>query len=567
VVIGTTVTDTLVVLNEGTDDLLVTGMRFDDAHYDAAPQSFTLEAGGSREVFVTFTPTEPGPAPGALRISSNDPDEPLVTVALTGNRLSPPAIDVTPTALNADVRPGETETQQIKIDNTAGAGELTWQIFSASSSSAAQTQTAASSSPDATETFDYASRYKSYAGATPDPEYRTETLPKTDPASLVIAQAMQSTLADGIVVFFDDMESGVNGWTHYLVHPSGFDQWAQSTARSSSGVTSWRVTQHAGSGSDALESPAIDLTDYRDATLVIQHWYNFDDCSDPSFEPDGGIVEISTDDGTTWTQVFPVGGYPYTLADYCGNPLAFRQAYSHDGGNGSAFVPAVFEISAFAGEIISIRFHAGWDCGNCQQNEGWYIDDVTVFAEGVEWLSASPTSGVVPAGSDQVVDITFDATGLYGAYEANLIVQSNDPVNPEVTVPVVLNVDSTNSVTGAEESGVPSRFALHSNYPNPFNPITTITYDLPVTVDVRLEIYDVKGKRIATLVDREEGALDHALVSSLEPGDPEFHLQKRRTDGARRCGLRDRGRCGLRGRNRCVALLLFLCGGLEDLGL
>ena len=53
-----------------------------------------------------------------------------------------------------------------------------------------------------------------------------------------------------------------------------------------------------------------------------------------------------------------------------------------------------------------------------------------------------------------------------------------------------------------------ARITLHQNVPNPFNPVTEISYYLPASSDVLLEVYDVTGKRIATLVRyREEKGL------------------------------------------------------------
>jgi hypothetical protein len=48
---------------------------------------------------------------------------------------------------------------------------------------------------------------------------------------------------------------------------------------------------------------------------------------------------------------------------------------------------------------------------------------------------------------------------------------------------------------------IPQRFALHPNVPNPFNPETTIRFELPYRTSVRLEVFDVLGQRMRVLVE------------------------------------------------------------------
>jgi hypothetical protein len=68
---------------------------------------------------------------------------------------------------------------------------------------------------------------------------------------------------------------------------------------------------------------------------------------------------------------------------------------------------------------------------------------------------------------------------------------------------------------------IPGRFQLYDAYPNPFNPTATIGYDLPVGTDVKLEVYNLLGQRVATLVDDYQDAGHHSVEwnSTAESGE------------------------------------------------
>ncbi len=58
---------------------------------------------------------------------------------------------------------------------------------------------------------------------------------------------------------------------------------------------------------------------------------------------------------------------------------------------------------------------------------------------------------------------------------------------------------------------IPNQFTLAQNYPNPFNPTTIIAFDLPENSSVSLEIYDITGRKIRTLVNQFMEAGHHQL--------------------------------------------------------
>jgi hypothetical protein len=76
----------------------------------------------------------------------------------------------------------------------------------------------------------------------------------------------------------------------------------------------------------------------------------------------------------------------------------------------------------------------------------------------------------------------------------------SEPSSPEV-------------VTGVMSNEIPQTFALHQNVPNPFNPVTTIRYDVPMgSGDVMLRVYDVSGRLVRTLVNGAVGPGQRAVT-------------------------------------------------------
>ncbi len=58
----------------------------------------------------------------------------------------------------------------------------------------------------------------------------------------------------------------------------------------------------------------------------------------------------------------------------------------------------------------------------------------------------------------------------------------------------------------SDENNLPTDISLHQNYPNPFNPSTEISYQSSEVGFVKLKVYDILGREIATLVDEYKQA-------------------------------------------------------------
>jgi len=115
---------------------------------------------------------------------------------------------------------------------------------------------------------------------------------------------------------------------------------------------------------------------------------------------------------------------------------------------------------------------------------------------------------------DQSIDdITLEAITTEVPYHSlTFVYHDGDQITTEK--PEFENV--TVSLSGVTSPEVPDVFELAQNYPNPFNPTTTVSFSLPKASQVRLEIFNVLGQSVATLVDGRLDAGKHDVLWSAD---------------------------------------------------
>ena len=185
--------------------------------------------------------------------------------------------------------------------------------------------------------------------------------------------------------------------------------------------------------------------------------------------------------------------------------------------SGSASGTAVIQFSA-----ASINF------GNVKVTQ-WKDTTVTITNIGTDTLtitSVSSTSGIFNsvtasrkiAPSQSFYDTLRFSPILSGLQSAKIIYHSTaaslaDTISVNGTGIPLLSVGT--------EKNIPSEFALYQNFPNPFNPSTIISFQIPMKSTVKLNVYDVLGNEVATLVNeiKEQGEYSVRLNSgSLSSG-------------------------------------------------
>ncbi|MBZ0199468.1 MAG: M20/M25/M40 family metallo-hydrolase [Ignavibacteriaceae bacterium] len=263
---------------------------------------------------------------------------------------------------------------------------------------------------------------------------------------------------------------------------------------------------------------SLDLSNILGAAL------SFDTQWDTETDWDYGMIQASTNNGTTWTPLEGMYTNPGTGSfQPSGQPL-------YDGLQ-TTWVKEIIDLSAYIGQQLKLRFFFKSD--GSFQRDGWYIDNVLVTT-----YSAVPVELAAfnaEAASDKIV-ITWTTSSELNNRDFNI--QRSADGEQWTSIGTIKGAGTTTAASSYRyEDNAPLMgvsyyrlkqndydgtykifnavkidlnklltYNLSQNYPNPFNPETTIKYSVPEQTHVALKLFDIAGSEISTLVNEVKPA-------------------------------------------------------------
>lgn len=478
----------LLLTNAGCDVLsgrmTVTG----SAAFQLREGAFELEPGASHELSVRFDPDGVADYSGTLTITSNDPDGAVRTVELYGQSRPAPVLIGNPTALVDTVQWGVLMTVPLQLTNEGGS-PLDFQIVIDPKLPATQSGS----------TQKMSEQKQAAAGL------GRILVMESDTGQRYYRQALQNlglyhTFTTSYVGLGEAMAGG-QYWN--LVIVNNYADFPDIAAIDG-------LTAYVSSGRALILSDWV-FGDYSNQAIATRMGVDFEA---NLFEPDdfrsddplqGLFTFPNAIDSWSWTDNQGVRDGQIVVPTEGATALAGYRDYP-----GAAAIIQNAERNSLFNAFQPVNFNADSDGDGKLDMVELCENQILYLVHQLNWLKVTPGSGTIAPGESLELQVAYDGSQILGGWlEADLRLLTNDPLRREVRVPVTLGLEGVSPV---DDPDLPRRFALADAAPNPFNPSTTIAFDLPRAAHVQLKIYDVRGSLVATLLEEERPAGRHSVV-------------------------------------------------------
>lgn len=193
--------------------------------------------------------------------------------------------------------------------------------------------------------------------------FEINSLNAGEDSTLVFKAIVKPAVSIADLALYEDAETINFNWKSDALFPN-LGKWSITNNSSHSGARSWFAVDMPNTNEQYF-STMLPIMPSTSSKLKFWHSYNTE------VNWDGGLVEVSTDNGTTWQDLGPLfstNGYN-GMIDNNNNLPAFS-------GQSGGYIESIVDLASFADQLILVRFRMHTD--QFVGGEGWYVDDITV---------------------------------------------------------------------------------------------------------------------------------------------------------------------------------------------